>query len=208
MAVRETSVPWSYRKGKGLLYKIPAWIKLIFFLFLSAGVFAFHFYFLIIAAPVIIILAVSAGIRPWELLRGSSGLLLICVCILALKTLTFPGVSIAGFKEGCVLCAAMAISFSVGALFFSTTTMGEIRASLSRLESILCVEKLRISLAISLMLGFIPAFFEIWEETGLAWKSRGGKNRYVKYVILIPPVIDKLIEKAARMAEAMETRGF
>ena len=58
------------------------------------------------------------------------------------------------------------------------------------------------------MLGFLPRFFEIWEDTDLAYKSRGGKQGLPKLVALIPLVIDRMMEKAAETAEALESKGF
>jgi biotin transport system permease protein len=101
----------------------------------------------------------------------------------------------------------MILSFSAGALLFSVTTMCEIRRSLSVAEKFLRLEKLRISLAISLMLGFIPRFFVIWEDTELAWKSRCGKKGIKKIIALIPIIMDRLMGKAAETAEALESRG-
>ena len=58
------------------------------------------------------------------------------------------------------------------------------------------------------MMGFLKRFFEIWEDTELAWKNRGGKNSLSKIIFLVPLVIDRMMEKAAETAEALESRGF
>ncbi|MCL2472240.1 MAG: energy-coupling factor transporter transmembrane protein EcfT [Treponema sp.] len=231
MAVKTGRPPWAYRKGGGLLYRLPAGIKLIGLVGLQAGVFVSQRIFiqdvsfqgivpaglalpaglvLPAAAFVIIALATNANIRPRELLQGGKVLFVLCAAIVILKTVVFhpPGINVSGFMEGVILCMAMVISFSSGALFFSTTTTGEIHRSLSGAESFLHLEKMKISLGLSLMLGFIPFFFEIWTNAESAWYNRRGKNNPAKLVSLIPLVIDKLLEKAARTAEALESRKF
>jgi biotin transport system permease protein len=204
------SPPWAYKKGTGFLYRVPAGIKLIFLLSLSMGVFFLGYYFLPAASLLIIIFSVNSGIRPWELLRGSSSLAILCVGIILFQTLHFPPLALnpEGFREGILLGLRMGLSFSAGALLFSTTTMGEIQKSLSRLEDFLHIKNLRLSLGIAIMLSFLPRFFEVWEDTDLAWKSRRGKNGFLKLGTLIPLVLDRMMEKAAETAEALESRGF
>jgi biotin transport system permease protein len=207
---KDSRTPWAYRKGKGLMYRIPAGIKLIFFLCLSTLVFFMGYFLLPFAGFVIIVFSVSAGIHPWELLSGGAALCSLCFGIIMFQSLDFPplGFSSEGFKEGILLGLRMGLSFSTCALLFSTTTMGEIQRSLSSVEGFLRLKKLRLSLGISLMLGFLPRFFEVWEDTELAWKSRAGKKGLSKLIFLIPLVLDRMMEKAAETAEALESRGF
>jgi energy-coupling factor transporter transmembrane protein EcfT len=206
---KDSKTPWAYRKGKGFLYTIPAGIKLIFFLGLSLAIFIFDYMFLPIGISIIILLSISVKIRPWELLRGSSSIILLITGITIFQSLEVNPFILKqdALFGSLVLGLRMILSFSAGALLFSVTTMCEIRRSLSVAEGFLRLEKLRISLAISLMLGFIPRFFVIWEVTELAWKARGGKNSIKKIVIIIPIIMDRLMEKAAETAEALESRG-
>ena len=192
------------------MYKIPAGIKLICLLGLSAGIFFMNVLFLPAAALVIIFFSLNANIKPWELLAGSKVLLLLCAGIIILKTFDFSSLLIiqTGLKEGLLLSVKMLLSFSCGALLFSTTTMGQIHKSISKTESFFHLEKIKISLQISLMLCFIPVFFEIWETAQTAWLNRAGKNRFKKFIVLIPLVTDRLLEKAACTAQALENRGF
>jgi energy-coupling factor transporter transmembrane protein EcfT len=205
---KDSKTPWAYRKGKGLLYTIPAGIKLIFFLGLSLAIFIFDHKFLPIGISIIILLSISAKIRPWELLRGSFPIVILVTGITIFQALEINPFILKqdSLFDGLVLGLRMILSFSAGALLFSVTTMCEIRRSLSVAEKFLHLEKLRISLAISLMLMFIPRFFVIWEDTELAWKARGGKNGIRKITVLIL-ILDRLMEKAAETAEALESRG-
>jgi biotin transport system permease protein len=201
--------PWAYRKGKGFLYAVPAGLKLIFFLGLSLAIFIFGYWFLPFGIGIIILLSISAKIRPWELLRGSSSIIFLVTGITVFQALELHPFMLKqdALFDGLVLGLRMILSFTAGALLFSVTTMCEIRRSLCAAERFLRLEKLKISLAISLMLGFIPKFFVIWEDTDLAWKSRNGKNGLKKIAIIIPIIMDRLMAKAAETAEALESRG-
>jgi biotin transport system permease protein len=207
---KNSRTPWAYRKGKGFLYNIPAGLKIIFFLGLSLAIFIFDYLLLPIGIGIIILLSISAKIRPWELLRGSFPIVILVTGITIFQALEINPLMLKqdSLFDGLVLGLRMILSFSAGALLFSVTTMCEIRRSISVAEKFLHLEKLRISLAISLMLGFIPRFFVIWEDTELAWKGRGGKNGIRKIIVLIPIIMDRLMAKAAETAEALESRGI
>jgi biotin transport system permease protein len=213
--------------------------------------------------------AVSAGIRPWELLRGSRPLGIVVLLAALVRSFDlrprgpFPLVfNKPGFIEALLFTGTIILSFSAGALLFSVTTMTELRDSLERAETILlrplalflgvcrasrvksqkiadqaifypansestpdnrdfCVtgdtkihkckrppERPRLSLGISLMLGFLPRFFEIWEEAKDAYTARAGKGGVSQLVVLIPLVTERMMEKAAETAGILEARGL
>jgi biotin transport system permease protein len=157
--------------------------------------------------------ALVAGIRPWELLRGSRPVLLLALLFLLLRIVEFkPGeapffrINHAGISGGLSQGLSMIVSFSAGALLFAVTTMGELRDSLK--GSARNGLRFRLGLALSLTLGFLPRFFEIWEAAGMAWQARGGKKGIVQLAALIPPVAERMLETAFNTAEALEARGF
>ena len=206
--------PWSYRKGTTLLHKLPAGLKLIFLLLLSLAVFftgpQFRGFVILGAISLIlIILSFAARIGPLALLRGSRPLLLIVLAVFVIQGVEFSplGFSHEGLLSALIYCLRIALAFSSGALLFAVTTSGEIKKSITRLESFLHVEKLRLGLHFSLMLGFLPRFFEIWEELNLAYKSRSGKGLLPRLVTIIPILIERMMRKAAETASAMESRG-
>jgi biotin transport system permease protein len=214
--------PWAYRKGNSFLHRAPGGAKLAGLLGLSLGAFFPGLKVLPFLALLLIVLSLAAKIKPWELLRGSRPLLLFVLFIFLFGALEWRGavewrpamapalplgINWEGLKEGIIFGLRIGISFSAGALFFSVTTLGEIKKSLSYLESFLHLKKLHLSLAISLMLMFLPRFFEKWEEANLAWKSRAGGKGFKKLRVLIPLLIEKMMELAAETAGAMETRG-
>ena len=206
--------PWSYRKGVSPLHRMPAGFKLIFLLALSlasfipgTGIFVFVIPGAI--ATILITLSIVAGIGPGTLLRGSGPLFVVVIGVFLFQALEFPplGLNLQGLRESIVFCARLGLAFAAGALLFSVTTPGEIRKSLSKAEKVLHLEKLNLSLSISLMLGFLPRFFEIWENLNLAWKSRGGKKNPRRLKVLVPLAVERMMLKAAETAEAMEARG-
>jgi energy-coupling factor transporter transmembrane protein EcfT len=218
--------PWAYRKGNSLLHRLSGGVKLAFFLCLSLGAFFPGLVVFPVLVLLLIVLSLLAGIRPWGLLRGSRPLLLFVLFIFFFKAVEFnfpvegkaeaaveAGASrllflnTEGLKEGLVYGLRIAFSFAAAALFFAVTTVGEIRKSLSRLESFLHLERVRLGLAVSLMLMFLPRFFETWEAADRAWKSRGGGKGFRKLRVLVPLTIEKMLELAAETSAAMESRG-
>jgi len=201
--------PWSYRKGSSLLHRLPAGLKLIFLLALSLAAFFPNLAVLASIAFTLILLSFVAGIGPRELLRGSRPLFFVILAVLLLQGIEFAPlrVNFEGLWEGIVFCLRIGVAYAAGTLLFAVTTTDEIRKSLSRLEAALHLKKLKLGLSISLMLGFIKRFFEIWEDINLAWKSRGGKRNLSRLIVLVPLAFEKMIVKAAETATALESRN-
>jgi biotin transport system permease protein len=170
------------------------------------------------AAALILAGALAAGIRPWELLRGSKPILFPAAFIILIRTLRFgapgprltaaglaaalPALSLEGFAGGLHQGLCFITSFSAGALLFSVTTMQELRDSLERRIPG------RFALGLSLMLGFLPRFFEIWETANLAFEARAGKRGLRRLIILIPLIMERMMETAGETAEALDSRGL
>ena len=201
--------PWSYHKGSSLLHRLPAGIKLIFLLFLSLASFFPNLFILSAIVLVLVLLSVIAGIGPKALLRGSTPLFIMVLGVFLFQAVEiFPArFNLNGLKESIIFCVRIAAAFSAGTLLFSVTTSCEIRKSLSGAESFLHLNKLKPGLYISLMLGFLPEFFKIWEALNLAWKSRGGKRNMQRLTVLLPLALERMMLKAAETAVALEARG-
>jgi len=211
---KNSATPWSYRKGSSFLHRMPAGFKLAFLLLLSLAAFlpgseTRGFIVLSGIVLVLILLSCAAGIGPRQLLRGSGPLFLVVFAVFLFQGVEFspPGFNPDGTKETIIFCFRLAAAFAAGSLLFSVTTSMEIKKSLSRAESFLHLEKFKPGLGISMMLAFLPRFFEIWEEINLAWKSRGGRNNLSLLTVLIPLVIERMMVKAAETATALESRG-
>jgi energy-coupling factor transporter transmembrane protein EcfT len=232
-------IPYSYRAGTSPLHRCPAILKLLGILFISIGAF-FSIPGLAAAAFLVGAGAIVAGIRPWELLRGSKPILALAVFITLIQTFNapglgdaaavpdLPGLSREGFTGGLHQGLCFIVSFAAGALLFSVSTMQELRDSLGRVENAVvnrflawgrffCRRKAAppqkqgysgFSLGLSLMLGFLPRFFEIWEDANLAFDARAGKKGFRRFITLIPLVIGRMMEMAGETAEALESRGL
>jgi biotin transport system permease protein len=233
---RELS-PFSYRNRPSPLHRLPAGGKLIFFLTGSAAVFLFGFAALLPGVIVLLALASIANISAAELLRGSRLLLISAILVLALRSLNFtaPYFSPKGFLDGLRFALSMVFCFAAGSLFFSVSSRSGILASLSRTELVIrsffprllrrpepgpspSAKQARnaepktaypfFSLAVSLMLGFIPRFFSLWDDMEKAYAARGGRPGPGKLRLLVPPAGEAMLESAAETEKALEARGF
>ena len=211
---KDNPTPWSYQKGSTPLHRSPAGFKLIFLLLLSLAVFipgsAFRSSIILSGtALILIILSLIARKNPLSLTRGSGPLVFVVLAVFLLRGLELspPGINFTGLEETAIFGARIIIAFCAGSLLFSVTTAWEIRKSLSRLELILHLDKLKLSLGIPLMLAFLKGFFVIWEDLNLAWKARGGGNTLKRLVTLTYLSIEKMMKKAAETAAALESRA-
>jgi biotin transport system permease protein len=204
--------PWAYRKGTGPLYRLSGGIKILLLFALSVGMF-FSRFLLAPGALLIVLGALACGIPPGGLLRGSGGVLLMGLLVAVFRgfgsgeNFPRPEFNREGLAEGLLFAFRLLLSFGAASLFFSVTTMGEIKKALRKPERLLHLEKFSPALGISLMLGFMPRFFERWEAANLAWDSRGGKKNLSRLGALIPLVTERMIEAAGETAEALEARG-
>jgi biotin transport system permease protein len=132
--------------------------------------------------------------------------------------LYIPAVSVNGFYEGIITVLRILVSFAAAALLFSVTTMRELRLSIGAIE--LWLKRLFFpartnkggiaffSLGLSLMLGFIPRFFDLWEASNLACDARSCKRGLQRLFILIPLVTERMMEAAADTSLALEARAL
>ena len=130
-------------------------------------------------------------------------------------------VDLPALQSGLFLSAGILVCFAAASLFFAVTTTTEIRHSLARAESFLtrpfsgkkrphnaAQKQGRLSLSLALMLGFLPRFFEYWENARLAALARGSKSDVRMIMAILPLVTERMIEAAAETAEALESRGL
>jgi biotin transport system permease protein len=206
--------PLAYRAGKSPLHRCPAGLKLLFLLALSVSAFS-SLPGLAAAAVLVLGLSLWARISLPSLLRGSRPLVFLALFIILVRSFGFapPWFYPAGFLDGLRQGCCIVVSFAASSLLFAVTTMGELRDSLGRLELWLFRGRKnqkvpRISLGISLMLGFIPRFFEIWETANDAWKARAGGRGPGRIFAILPLACERMLEIASETAQALEARGF
>jgi biotin transport system permease protein len=242
---------FGYRAGKTLLHRMPAGLKLIFVIIISA--FAFTSVYGLCASILLILIAcVLARITPHSLLKGSKLLVILSLCVILLKSINpegegigipeilffklyipslyIPFISVKGFFGGLLAAVGLFIPFAAAALLFSVTTMRELRLSLSLVEKGITRKFPRggaearrrrgkegkeeerhipfFSLGLSLMLGFIPRFFEMWDDANLACDSRSCRRGLRRLFLLLPLVTERMIEASANTALALEARGL
>jgi biotin transport system permease protein len=146
--------------------------------------------------------------RPWELLRGVKPLLIMALLATFCRSLAVEAGQEApvffnprGCVEGLLFGWGMVLAFCSASLFFSVTTMTEIKDSLDKLGL------KRLSLGLSLMLGFLPRFFALWEDAALAYRARCGKPGLPQLLALVPLTMERMIACAGETAAALEARG-
>ena len=201
--------PFSYCPGNTLLHRSPALLKLSILFLLSISTFT-SIYGLIVSSIIILVSSFIARINPKKLLCGCRLLLLISLFIIIFRGLNISFIPlmasinkeglISGTRQGlCIL-----VSFAAGNLLFSVTTMQELRDSL---DNILPSRLNIFSLGLTLMLGFIPRFFQIWEMVNLAYQARGGKKGLISLFFTIPYCTERMITSAVETASALESRS-
>lgn len=229
--------PYSYRSGATLLHRTAPGLKLLVLLFITTAVFLFGPCAVLVSALFISALALRAGIKPWELLRGAKALLFMLVLVLCVRSFSFsfaggifpiPAFELSGFIDALLFGGKILASFAAGALFFSVTTQASLLLSLEKAERLffkpavwlfrrfkgrggkklaLILSQPKLSLAVSLMLGFLPRFFVVWEEAETAYRARGGKRGLRALTALGSLVTERMMEAAVETASAMESRG-
>ncbi|MDR2397518.1 MAG: energy-coupling factor transporter transmembrane protein EcfT [Spirochaetaceae bacterium] len=172
------------------------------------------------------------GIKPLVILMGL--VMVLRALVFDFSQSWLPVFSVPGFWAALRFGGGIMVSFAAGALLFSVTTMTELRESLGRGEIrirmgwydfIEKIEKIKnnntitrkpsrtvsrnspVSLGISLLLAFLPRFFEVWGDAETAYRARAGKRGIVALAHLIPLVTERMISMAVETAYAMETRG-
>ena len=202
--------PWSYRAGTTALHRCPAGIKLILFLLLSAAPF-FGAPFAGAAALLVLAGAFCAGIKIGDLLAGSMPLAVMLVVFAVFRAFSLDQrffINTIVLQNGLCMAANILICFAAASLFFATTTVAEIRKTLAGIELFLFHRQGRVSLALALMLGFLPRFFECWESAGLASRARCCSGAFKRVAVILPLVTERMIETAAETAEALISRGY
>jgi len=221
--------PWSYLSGNTLLHRCPAGIKLICLLLLSA-VSVWGFPHAACAFAVILAGSFIAGMNIRALFAGSRPLVIMLVFFTAFRVIgaeketaihvfSIFYIDLFALKSGLFVSAGILMCFAAASLFFAVTTAGELRVSLARAELFLrrpfqkkdkrlAYNYGRLSLALALMLGFLPRFFEYWENSHLAVRARGCSGKVRAITAILPLVTERMIETASETAQALESRGL
>ena len=199
-------IPYAYRPGTSVLHRLPGDVKLLGLFLVSTLAFIFGLPALAAGTLLIAAGALLAGLGPWKLLRGSKPLLVMVLLVgLCRSAGALAGGETADLREelaaSLIFGWSIILAFGAASLFFSVTTMTEIKDSLDRLHL------KRLSLGIALMLGFLPRFFAVWEGAELAYRARCGKKGLAQLRALLPLVMERMLVSAGETAAALESRG-
>ena len=230
--------PFSYMPGGSALHRLPAGLKLLALLAVSALAFRSAAG---LAAAALILLAACAAARvpPRALLRGARPAAALALLVLLARGVgpwhpgietpeiaalgfrappaRIPAASAAGLAGGALAALRILVAFAAAGLLFAVTTMREMRLSLAAFEG-----KIRralagrsgqpspalFSLGLSLTLGFLPRFFQAWEDAGLACRARSLRPGPRRLAVMVPLVAERMMEAAAETALALEARGL
>jgi biotin transport system permease protein len=203
-------IPYAYRPGKSVLHRLPGGVKLLGLFLISTLAFVFGLPALAAGTLLVIAGSLAAGIGPWKLLRGSKPLLVMVLMVGLCRSVSLfaDGVLNHEGPAGSLIFGwSIILAFGAASLFFSVTTMTEIKDSLDRLHLKRHSGLSKLSLGISLMLGFLPRFFTVWEGAELAYRARCGKKGLTQLLTLVPLVMERMIVSAGETAMALEGRG-
>ena len=229
MAAGLTFVPFAYRPGATVIHRAPAGLKFVCVIALSALCFS-SIHGFVASSLLVIVAAAAARVPPRDLLKGARPLVVLAVFIVLVKTIQpgapgivafdmqIPFIDPAGFSGGLLAAVRLFVPFAAAALLFAVTTMRELRHSLAvvelRLKEIFFPGSKNnpgiafFSLGISLMLGFIPRFFDLWEASNHACEARSCRRGLRRLLVLIPLVTERMMEAAADTALALQARGL
>ncbi|MDR2597691.1 MAG: energy-coupling factor transporter transmembrane protein EcfT [Treponema sp.] len=197
---------FKYKTIKGLLHKVPAVIKLLLLLPISVIFMSLPLLWLGVGIILSVFTAFICGLSLYDQLTDFRPAFYYAILMYALSVFSnlinnFKPILLNQFYTVLIpdveylrIALRLILIVQISALFFRTTSSLEIR-EVVRLE------------IISLFLCFIPEIFKIWTSINLAWKSRGGKEGFIKIKTLMFILISLSFEKAAVKAKALEARS-
>ena len=197
---------FSYQSGDSPLHRLSPLVKFLGLIGVTAVSFIVFPWGFVLSAALVFGAAFFAHIHIAELFRGCLGVLFLSALAVFSRSFTRSPLewNTNGFLNGLALGTGLIASFIGAKLFFFITTMSQLKDELDRVPFPLFR---RFSLCLTLMLGFLPRFFEKWEAAELAYKARAGRNGFHKLFVVTPLVVELMIEAAVETAVALETRG-
>lgn len=191
-------------EGSTLLHRCPVRVKLLLLFAAAIGLFVTsNLWLLGAAAGLATALYLSAGIRIAEAFRRVR-FVLFTVAILALANLFFHSA-----EEGAAVFLRLAALVLLAAAVTATTGisafMDEITRLLKPAERLGLVRAADVSLAVGLVIRFVPEIFERYGDIRAAHKARGISARPLT---LIVPLIILTLKDADTIAMAIDARGF
>ena len=140
--------------------------------------------------------------RHWRRLRLYAPLLPLLAGIGALQAYA------SGWETGVASTARLAAMILLADLVTATTPMLAMMDALSpvlRPLRRIGVDENQVSLAVALVIRFMPVLLNEWSRRGEAWRARTGRRPPLR---LLAPFAADVLRLADRIAEALDSRGF
>ena len=192
-----------YATRRTWLHRVPAGGKLIALMAGSLALLSVNdLRVLLVVLALIGAVYVQFGRDGWLRLRSLRPLVLLLAIVGAFQTYA------AGWESGTALVTRLLAMILLADLVTMTTTMSALMDAMAPVLRAVCprsVNHRKISLAIALVLRFVPVLLARWQARQEAWQAR--TNRRVPPRLVAAFVVETL-QLADHVAEALEARGF
>lgn len=212
---------FTYAQTNSPLHRIPAIFKLAATAVLTATVFFLPVLGLEITTVILFSTAIIARIEP---IRIKGTLKVIAVYAVFIGLVRYIGaplnpeslLSIA--KESGLYLWRLFLALGTGTILYATTSTLEIREAIEDVQEALpripgnSRNTPDFAFSLSLTITFIPRIFDTWYEISLAWNARGGNlsrnpaAAYRRMVHLVPHLLIRLLDMAAKTDQAIQNR--
>ena len=224
---------FSYKPGKSIFHKMPAWLKILLIPVVSLIVFnlpplvSVIFVILQFAAACFLHFSIREQLCDLKPVILYGFLLYLAGFIAVFLSTSFTPEIKQDWNFFAVLKATIKAVFlnyetlfqliklfalmQAASIIFKTSTSLEIRDGVGKIEFVIrkalhLKAKNRLTNTISMFVCFIPLVYKIWERSKLTWKARGGKKNIRMYLKLLPVLFSVGMKEAWNMARAMSAR--
>jgi biotin transport system permease protein/energy-coupling factor transport system permease protein len=214
-----------YKNGSSIIYKLPAWIKILSIIPLSIALMNTMW----IVIPILIIslslFAYLCGFTIREQLTDLKPAVYYLVFAYSAQSLSkiynFSTISFDIVKPEIFLLiffAKLIVIMQICSLVFRSTSAIQIKEAIDLIEMSIrnifrklpmcknISDKNRFSLLLSLFLNFIPQIPSLWGNLEYAWQSKAGKNSILKFETLFLALLSICFYDASKKAKAIKSR--
>jgi len=222
---------FSYKPGNSFFHRLPSWIKILLIPAFNVALFILDWKIAAVFAVLHVILFFILRFSVREQIKDLKPVIYYAVflyCMLFLmqvyglyqntdlqskdvfKNAFFNTIYDMDTAFFCVKFLACVQSCS---LMFKTSTSLEIRTGIENIETVIrkCIpfvsKEPEFSLAVSMLINFIPTVFKLWTQLKRAWIARGGKQSPKMALVLIPKLFTLGLNFAYNTTKALVNRG-
>ena len=213
---------FSYKPGKSLIHKTPAWGKILFLPVLSIAIFSLPPVFAIGIFLFQLILSFCLHFTLREQLKDLKPVLYYSILLIFYSFLSslirglssglaFAKIDFRMSRDSIFMLVKLFCLLQAASILYRTSTSLEIREGCEKIEIFICRIlhlpcKKTVSNAISLFINFIPMVFSVWNQSKKAWYARQGKKGIKMYITLLPVLFSVCMKKAYNTAKAIQVR--